>query len=198
MRLSSSPKRSALERAGLVVFATLIGSLVWLAHSGASKLASSLGNEAATVGESAEQKQKKDKKHKCPDCGPPGNQEIYVPLIDLPEAQGGEIVFNSRSPQAMEVTPVFYKRNGETVIADPVRIESAEIRYVKIMDLLPERYRHERNWGGFSRYSVDFDAWHLIRTANQTATSTATGRCTISKEGSVVISRELSDPDSEW
>ena len=65
----------------------------------------------------------------------------------------------------MDVTPVFYKRNGETVIADPVRIESAEIRYVKIMDLLPERYRHERNWGGFALtyYGFNREMWSQFR-----------------------------------
>ena len=96
MRPSSTFKRSALERVGLVVFATLIGSLIWLMQSSASKSTRPLKSEAVTTTESPIQKQKNDKKHKCPDCGPPGNQEIYVPLIDLPEAQGGEIVFNSR------------------------------------------------------------------------------------------------------
>src|SRR5467141_2677228 len=71
-------------------------------------------------------------KDKCTSCSPPGNQLIYIPLIDLPEAEGGEIVFNSRSPQTLDVTPVFYSRDGETVIADPVQIQSAEIRYVNI------------------------------------------------------------------
>jgi len=64
----------------------------------------------------------------------------------------------------MDVTPVFYKRNGETVIADPVRIESAEIRYVNVMDLLPERYRHER-WGGFALtyYGFNREMWSQFR-----------------------------------
>ncbi len=90
---------------------------------------------------------------------------IYIPLIDLPEAEGGEIVFNSRSPEAMDVTPVFYKRNGETVIADPVKIQSAEIRYVDIQDLLPARYRHEKNWGGFalSYYGANRQMWSQFR-----------------------------------
>jgi hypothetical protein len=98
----------------------------------------------------ARQQRMKTNNNKCTRCSPPGDQLIYIPVIDLPEARGGEIVFNSRSPEAMDVTPVFYKRNGETVIADPVRIESAEIRYVNIEDLLPARYRHEKNWGGFA------------------------------------------------
>src|SRR5438132_13703670 len=53
---------------------------------------------------------------KCTKCSPPGNQIIYVPLIDLPESQGGEVVFNSRSPHAVDVTPTFYKADGTTVV----------------------------------------------------------------------------------
>ncbi len=90
---------------------------------------------------------------------------IYIPLIDLPEAQGGEIVFNSRSPEAMDVTPVFYRRNGETVLGDPVQIQPAEIRYVNIQDLLPERYRHEKDWGGFglAYYGANRQMWSQFR-----------------------------------
>ena len=80
----------------------------------------------------------------CPNCGPKGNQEIYIPLIDLPEANGSQIVFNSRSPQAMNVTPLFYKRDGEIVTGDQITVQSEEIRYVDIKQLMPERYRHER------------------------------------------------------
>jgi hypothetical protein len=50
----------------------------------------------------------------------------------------------------MSVTPIFYKQNGTVITGDPVSVDSAEIRYVDIRQLLPERYRHERDWGGFS------------------------------------------------
>ncbi|PYS24349.1 MAG: hypothetical protein DMF72_05905 [Acidobacteria bacterium] len=111
------------------------------------------------------QNQVKTRDNKCTRCSPPGDQLIYIPLIDLPEAGGGEIVFNSRSPEAMDVTPVFYKRNGETVIGDAVKIQSAEIRYVNIEDLLPARYRHERDWGGFalSYYGANRQMWSQFR-----------------------------------
>lgn len=96
-------------------------------------------------------RQKKPEKDRCKrGCSGPSEQTIYIPLIDLPEARGGELVFNSRSAEPLDVTPVFYKRNGETVIGDPVQIQSAEIRYVKIEDLLPKRHRNEKNWGGFA------------------------------------------------
>lgn len=110
-------------------------------------------------------KEQKKTNNTCTRCSPPGDQMIYIPLIDLPEAEGGEIVFNSRSPEAMDVTPVFYKRNGETVIADPVKIQSAEIRYVDIQNLLPARYRHEKNWGGFalSYYGANRQMWSQFR-----------------------------------
>lgn len=165
MSFSSNFKRSFRERAGFVALAILLGAFAWLTHVSASKFAEPK-SDFIVSGDNAPQKPKKDKgRPSCPHCAPSGNQEIYIPLIDLPEAQGSEIVFNSRSPQAMDVAPVFYKRNGETVIANPVRIESAEIRYVNVMDLLPERYRHERNWGGFALtyYGFNREMWSQFR-----------------------------------
>ena len=108
-------------------------------------------------------KQKKD--HGCGGCSPLGNQQIYIPLIDLPESERGELVFNSRSPGAMNVTPVFYKRNGATVVADPVVIDAGEIRYVDIKSLLPDRYRNERDWGGFALtyYGANREMWSQFR-----------------------------------
>lgn len=50
----------------------------------------------------------------------------------------------------MDVTPIFYRQNGDVVKGDPVRVQSTEIRYVNIRDLIPRRYRHEKNWGGLS------------------------------------------------
>lgn len=94
------------------------------------------------------QRSKKDRS--CLGCSPPGNQQIYIPEMELPESPAGELVFNSRSPNTMSVTPVFYKRNGGIVVADPVQIDPGEIRYVDIRDLLPDRYRHEHNFGGFA------------------------------------------------
>jgi len=47
-------------------------------------------------------------------------------------------------------------------------------------------------------YSVNFTDWHRFLTVPQVATSTSTGRCTIKKNGSVLVTAELSDPDSEW
>ncbi len=142
MRSHPSHKNSLIERVGFILFATAAVSLIWIVQSSASKFAPVAHQNSAD-----KESRVADKKHKCPNCAPPGDQEIYIPLIDLPESQGSEIVFNSRSPQTMNVTPVFYKRGGETVIADPVEINSAEIRYVNIKDLLPERYRNERDWG---------------------------------------------------
>src|SRR5437588_514894 len=65
----------------------------------------------------------------------------------------------------MDVTPFFYKRNSETVIGDAVKIQSAEIRYVNIEDLLPARYRHQKNWGGFalSYYGANRQMWSQFR-----------------------------------
>jgi len=54
------------------------------------------------------------------------------------------------------------------------------------------------NWAIPWDYSLDFSVWHLIRMANQTASSTSTGKCTISKQGSGSFSRELGDADSSY
>src|SRR5262249_29684143 len=83
----------------------------------------------------------------CPNCGTRSNQIIYLPLIDLPEAQGSEIVFNSRSPQEMDVTPTFYKLDGTAIVGKPVRIQSSEIRYVDLKKLIPGPYRNDQDWG---------------------------------------------------
>lgn len=109
--------------------------------------------------------EKSKKRHSCGGCSPLGNQEIYIPLVDLPESQAGELVFNSRSPGTMNVTPVFYKRNGAMVVADPVQIDAGEIRYVDIRNLLPNGYRHERDWGGFALtyFGTNREMWSQFR-----------------------------------
>lgn len=101
----------------------------------------------------------------CTSCSPRANQEIYIPLIDLPESQNGELVFNSRSPETMSVTPVFYKRNGQAVVADSVEINSAEIRYVDIKTLLPRQFQRESDWGGFALtyYGTNREMWSQFR-----------------------------------
>jgi hypothetical protein len=139
---------------------TLFIAICSLLVASAPQLGSSISEHSTTTG----QKKPKNERSKG-GCSPLGDQLIYIPLIDLPEAGGGEIVFNSRSPQAMDVTPVFYKRNGETVIADPVRIESGEIRYVNIEDLVPGRHRHDKNWGGFalSYHGANREMWSQFR-----------------------------------
>ena len=148
MRVTSNLKRLLREYSGFFLLAAFVGSLVWLVHSNASNLRPQA--DPAPLTQNPKYGPKNKPTPRCPHCAPAGNQEIYIPLIDLPEAQGSEIVFNSRSPQAMNVTPTFYKQDGTLVVGDPVSVQSAEIRYVDIKQLLPERYRHERDWGGFS------------------------------------------------
>jgi len=101
----------------------------------------------------------------CAHCATPGDFEIYAPLLTLPEAQSSEIVFNSRSPQKMEVTPIFYKRSGRRIVGAPVQIESAEIRYVDVKKLLPPTYRDDRDWGGVSLayHGIPREMWAQLR-----------------------------------
>ena len=65
----------------------------------------------------------------------------------------------------MTVTPVFYKRSGEAVIADSVQITSAEIRYADIKKLLPRPHQQERDWGGLSLiyYGTNREMWSQFR-----------------------------------
>jgi len=146
---------------------TLSGSiLVWVAllpHSSASNSTPRSSSPASGVGQNTAQQQKD--KNGCPHCSPPGNQVIYIPLIDLPEARGSELVFNSRSPKEMDVTPTFYKLDGTTVVGDPVRVKSAEVRYVNLKRLIPAQHRNERDWGGLSLsfYGVNREMWAQLR-----------------------------------
>jgi hypothetical protein len=90
---------------------------------------------------------------------------IYLPLIDLPEAQGSELVFNSRSPKEVEVTPTFYKLDGTAIVAKPVNVKSAEIRYVDLKQLIPGKYRNDQDWGGMSLafYGAPREMWAQLR-----------------------------------
>lgn len=157
MRVSPRQGELVRERFGFFLFAMFVCSLVWIINSSASRVGRPITDQrpAPQMGD----------KSKCTSCSPLGNQEIYIPLIDLPESQGGELVFNSRSPERMSVTPVFYTRNGERIVGDPVEIRSAEIRYVNIKDLLPARYRHRRDWGGFALtyYGTNREMWSQFR-----------------------------------
>jgi hypothetical protein len=96
---------------------------------------------------------------------PKSNQIIYIPLAYLPEAQGSEIVFNSRSPQEMDVTPVFYKLNGKAIVAEPVHIQPLEIRYVDLNKLIPEQYHNDKDWGGMALayYGSIREMWAQLR-----------------------------------
>ena len=160
---SSHPARRILT---FTVIACLLGCFVFLSYPGASNLAIERNNLAADDEKTKPQKTKKyGRKGDRPRCAPPDAHEIYIPLIDLPEAQGGELVFNSRSPKEMEVTPTFYKRDGTPVVGAPVLIQSAEIRYVNIRKLIPASHRDERDWGGLSLsyHGVPREMWAQFR-----------------------------------
>ena len=151
------------ETVALLCFLMFISSLVWFVNSHASTRSN--GVEPPFASPSPSHGPKSRPTPRCPHCAPPGDQEIYIPLIDIPEAAGSEIVFNSRSPHEMNVTPVFYKRGGERVEAEPVTVQSAEIRYVDLRQLLPEHRRHENDWGGFSLVYNGFnrEMWSQFR-----------------------------------
>lgn len=98
-------------------------------------------------------------------CGVKGDQAIYIPLTYLPEAGGGQIVFNSRSGHSVDVTPIFYTMDGNQIKGNTVSIEPNEIRYVNIKKLLlPENIR-QTNWSGLSLryYGSNREMWAQYR-----------------------------------
>lgn len=118
-----------------------------------------------SVGNGSAATEKNKPADKCAHCSPPGDQIIYIPLMELPEARESELVFNSRSPEAVDVTPTFYKADGAVVTGETVRVDSTEIRYVKLRKLIPTNHRGERDWGGMtlSYYGDNREIWAQLR-----------------------------------
>src|SRR5947207_3971925 len=116
------------ERLGFVLFVLLIGSLIWLTHSGAS-------NSTTTVSESPRVQSEKKASRQCHSCPPPSARRIYAPAIELNEAQTCEIVLNSRSANPIEITPTFYTASGDAIVGNPVQLQPAEIRFIPVEQL---------------------------------------------------------------
>jgi hypothetical protein len=139
--LSDNFKRSAKDRSGFLVLAILIGSLVWLVHPSASS-SRKLPLEKYQGGQSAS--------HQCKTCPPPSQRRIYAPIVELQEAENCEIVLNSRSPHPIEVTPTFYTAKGDAIVGEPVQLQPAEIRFIKVEQLIPASYHGRHRWGGMT------------------------------------------------
>ena len=139
----------------------LIGCLVFLSQ--ANFLTSS--TPAAAAQDETPLSRGKGRMKGCARCAIPTENEIYAPLAALAEAQSSELVFNSRSPQALDVTPIFYKRDGTRIAGEPVKVESAEIRYVDVRKLIPPAYRGDRDWGGIglAYHGVAREMWAQLR-----------------------------------
>ena len=92
------------------------------------------------IGQSDEQinaiKKQNPNDQNCSGCAAHLEQSIYTPLTDLPEAEGSQIVFNSRAAHPIDVTPVFYTEDGTSITGKPVSINSTEIRYVDLKTLI--------------------------------------------------------------
>jgi hypothetical protein len=131
--------RRSKERIGFVIFASMVISLIWLTHSGAS-------NSAKTVRESPRFQNKKQPPQ-CTSCPPPSPRRIYAPAIDLNEAQSCEIVLNSRSANPIDITPSFYTASGDLIVGNPIQLQPAEIRFVPMEQLMPESIRRTHRWG---------------------------------------------------
>jgi hypothetical protein len=146
----------------LVLLLTFTGFFTLIASQQAFNLTTEPDSNAEIQDTDCGQLQKKWKPSR---CSTPGDQVIYIPLVDLPEARDSELVFNSRSPKELEVTPTFYKRDGTIVQADRVRVKSAEIRFVRLKKLLPERYRGDADFGGLSLafHGTNREMWAQLR-----------------------------------
>jgi hypothetical protein len=150
----------------LLLITGLLGCYIFLQRSRASGLPGGRDGAAAPAVKDKPQQKGEDKdKYRCKDCARLGNQSIYVPLVELPEAQGGELVFNSRSPKDIAVTPVFYKRDGSAVTCKPVNVQSGEIIYADVKSLMPAGHRNEHDWGGMSLnyYGGNREIWSQFR-----------------------------------
>jgi hypothetical protein len=86
----------------------------------------------------------------CSSCPPPSEKRIYAPAIELKEAERCEIVLNSRSPNPIQVTPTFYTSTGDAVVGTPIQLQSAEIRFMNVLELLPKQFRNKRHWSGLA------------------------------------------------
>jgi hypothetical protein len=122
-RVSRTFLHSALITAALLFLA--IGSAQLLSPSSSSAKQNSQKR-------SERQKNQSARKPSCPSCSERTAQFIYAPLIGLPEAEGSEQVFNSRSPQEVDVVPTFYKLDGTAIVGNSVRLKAVEIRYVDL------------------------------------------------------------------
>jgi hypothetical protein len=148
MRSHINLKGSGKERLGFVVFVTLIGSLVWLTHSNASKSTDALDGESKS---NPMQAQRPGRPAPCPTCSSPKiKRVIYAPLFNLSEATGSEIVLNSRTPDGITITPTFYTLEGQPYVGDDIVLAPAEMRFVDTMSLIPEKERDRHKWGGMS------------------------------------------------
>lgn len=158
--------RPSYARKGLVfaMILGLLGCLTFRLRSSAFDKPAKPDGATAQAGRDSSGQKDLDK-NKCRRCAPPGDQSIYVPLVDLPEAKGGELVLNSRSVKDVTVTPVFYKRSGDVVVGRPVIVRPAEIRYVDVKSLIPSQRRHEDDWGGLSLsfYGAPREIWSQFR-----------------------------------
>ena len=159
---TSSLKKSVKEYSGFLLFAAFIGSVTWLVHASAiGTRASGSEGQTSNVGQS-------QRENTCKQCAPPGNQVIYAPLIELPEASGTQINLNCRSPHVMDVTPTFYTRRGEAVIGDVFQMQPAEVKTVNLRTLMPVSIRNRHDWGGMTLSFTGgmLEMWAQLRLMN--------------------------------
>lgn len=125
----------------LLLFASLGLIPFTLSYSAKSRADKAMPQRTSIPGPDAKQ---------CPSCPEPSQQTIYAPTIGLPEASGGQIVLNNRSPKVMDVVPTFYMEDGTAMMGKTIQLQPTEIRFLDIQKLIPAQHRGRHSWGGMS------------------------------------------------
>ncbi|HEX8073011.1 MAG TPA: hypothetical protein VF546_23900 [Pyrinomonadaceae bacterium] len=144
------PRRHAIRLFAVIMLATVLTAVV-LQHSRAVRSQTSASKSAPRATATPT----------IPQCMAATPQTIYAPTIDMPEAAGARIVFNSRTETVTEVRPTFYTAAGEPVAGAAIYLQPAEIRTVDMAVLLPKHRRGRERWGGIAlRYTGKaYDVW---------------------------------------
>lgn len=134
----------------LLILVIVIGAVGLSAIPSRHLVAGSAHDEQTPKPSPGTRPQPRPSPHHCSSCPPPSPRRIYAPAIELPEAGEGEIVLNSRSPHPIDVTPILYTVDGQQVNGNPVTLQPAEIRFVPIESLIPDRHKGRHHWGGIA------------------------------------------------
>jgi hypothetical protein len=82
--------------------------------------------------------------------GPALPRSWWAPLLRSLELPYGELALNNRSPQASEVTLIFYSKNGKPADEIKLTIEPGEVKHLDLDELLPTELKHQPELGAIN------------------------------------------------